>query len=103
MLPDVDYVVSMFMSEFAAYQSKSGIKACNPRGKITMYITRIWKETQNDVEKFTRYLIYYTFLETACIQRAFSRIRMKNRCKHCKLWNPCMDAIVPLVSEDWSM
>jgi hypothetical protein len=78
---DVEYSVSLHPSEFEGYQSKAG-----DTGKITLYVSTIWVNAEGNFDRFVDTLSYVSLLERICLERAWQKIRMKNRCKpHCKL------------------
>jgi hypothetical protein len=78
---DVEYSVSLHPSKFEGYQSKAG-----QSGKVTLFIATIWDTVGEDYERFLEELIWVSIIERVCLERAFQRIRMKNRCEPvCKL------------------
>lgn len=76
---NVDYDVSLFNSKFCAYQSKKGAQ-----GNVKIFISTIYDEN-NDFDDFVSSIIYFTVLERICLERGFQKIKMKNRCKPCKI------------------
>jgi hypothetical protein len=76
---NVDLSISLNSSKFSGYQSKSGYD-----GKIKLFISSIWKDSKNE-ENFIINLSYVYLLERICIERAFNKIKIKNRCTPCKL------------------
>ncbi len=78
---EIDLRISTHPSEFLGYQAKSGI-----RGTITLFVSTLWKEAEGEFDRFVAELDYVYLLERICIERAFQRIRMNNRCEpYCKL------------------
>lgn len=78
-LPEVDYTLSLHNSKFIGYQSKN-----KNTGKITIYIATLWKwilERDYTLDHFVSEIIFITILERICLERAFQKIRMKNRCE----------------------
>lgn len=90
MNPIVEYKVSTHPSKFFGYQSKK-----DNIGKLVIYISTILNSLDktnidsNDVDecgksvfdKFVDELITIMLVERCCLERAFQKIRMKNRCK----------------------
>ncbi len=77
MLPEVEYIVSNYPSKYVGYHT------CKKEtGKITAYISNIWKCSENP-ETFTEDLIFIFLLERICLERAFQKIRLKQRCHPC--------------------
>jgi hypothetical protein len=77
----VDLHISTHPSKFAGYQAKAGSE-----GKITLFISTIWDQSQGDYDRFLDGLAYTYLLERVCLERAFQRIRMTDRCEPvCKL------------------
>lgn len=78
---EIDLHISTHPSEFLGYQAKSGT-----RGTITLFASSLWKEGRGEFDRFVAELEYVYLLERICIERAFQRIRMKDRCEpFCKL------------------
>jgi len=75
----IRYKISTYPSKFGGYHSKN-----KENGIITAYITRIWNQCQ-DFDNFVSDFIYINILERICLERGFQKIRMKNRCKPCKM------------------
>lgn len=78
-MTEIEYKISLYPSKCAAYQSKN-----KDKGEIKLYISTIWKHSKN-FDYFVQWIIYYTIVERICLERAFQKIRMKNRCKPCKM------------------
>lgn len=73
--------ISTHPSKFAGYQAKAG-----SRGKITLYVQTLWMDAGGDEDRFIDGLAYVYLLERVCLERAFQRIRMTDRCEPvCKL------------------
>lgn len=73
---NVEYKVSTHSSKFLGYQSKKGNE-----GIVKVFISNIWKGCNNNFIRFYLTLNYITLLERICLERAFQRIRLKDRCK----------------------
>ena len=74
------YKISLYPSKFVGYQFKSGAT-----GEVKVFISTIWNHSIT-FEDFLEKIIYITILERICLERAFQKIRMKNRCKpFCKM------------------
>lgn len=69
----VEYRISLHPSKFAAYQSKKG-----STGVITNFISQYHHK---NFDWFVGELIAYQLVERVCLERAFNKIRLKNRCK----------------------
>jgi hypothetical protein len=100
MQTNVEYQVSIYPSRFFGYQSKK-----QTNGIVKSFIGNIWREAKegindlklkldlpilddesNDVfEWFLDNLNYIIILERICLERSFQHIRMKERCKPCKM------------------
>jgi hypothetical protein len=90
MVYQVDYYLSLYPSKFLGYQAKA-----QNTGKVTLYISTIWNQMQDSTPfeysldeffyVFVDNLIYTLILERVCIERAFQKIRMKDRCNPCKM------------------
>lgn len=78
----VKYKVSLYPSQYTAYHSTKG-----KTGEVKLYISTIWDFSRN-FKKFVRISIFLTVLERICLERAFQKIKMKNRCKDYK-GHPC--------------
>ena len=98
--PEVDYKISLHPSKFAGYQSKNKNK-----GEVKIFVSSIWKwvhswrwtsyfikdeATEIMFDDFVNELKFTLILERICLERAFEKIRMKNRCKpfenfYCKM------------------
>ena len=76
---EIFYKISTFPSKFLGYQEKKG-----KNGTIKLFITSIWGISQ-DFNKFLEEMIFTLILERICLERAFQKIRMKNRCNPCKM------------------
>ena len=77
----VDYKISLYPSRFLGHQAKKGKK-----GTIILYIYSLWNECKGNFDKFVLDIVYTSLLERICLERAFNKIRMKNRCKpFCKM------------------
>jgi hypothetical protein len=72
-MTEMTYQVSTYPSEFLAYQSKRGME-----GLITNFIARYHYDEFN---VFVAELIGYQLVERVCLERAFNKIKLKNRCK----------------------
>lgn len=89
----VDYRISIRPSDNHGYQTKSGNK-----GVITLYVGSIWKDVAS-FDDFVNRLIWVSLTERICIERAFQKVRMKNRCEPvCK---PGRIADLMLYPDDW--
>lgn len=73
---NVEYKVSLYTSKFLGYQSKK-----RNEGEVKVYISTIWKWSNENFTQFYLALSYITLLERICLERAFQKIRLKNRCK----------------------
>ena len=73
---EIEYKISLHLSKFLAYQSKNKNK-----GIVKLFISVIWKYVRKDFDRFVIWINYLTILERICLERAFQKIRMKNRCK----------------------
>ena len=70
----------MYPSKNIGYQSKA-----REKGEVKLYISTIWSHSTT-FEDFVEKIIYITILERICLERAFQKIRMKNRCKpYCRM------------------
>jgi len=79
--PEIEYVISARPSRFMGYQEKSGA-----RGTIKLYVASIYKQHEEEGEPFVDLLILYMLIERFCIERAFQKVRMHQRCKpECKI------------------
>ncbi len=79
--PEIEYTISTRSSRFMGYQEKSGA-----RGTIKLYVASIYKQHEEDGEPFVNLLIFYMLVERYCIERAFQKIRMHQRCEpECKI------------------
>lgn len=76
---NVELFISLNKSKFHGYQSKSGYN-----GKIKLFISNIWDNSINE-DDFIINFCYVYLLERVCIERAFNKIKIKNRCSPCKL------------------
>lgn len=72
---DVMYKISLYPSRFHAYQTKKGKK-----GIITQYISNYRIE---NFDWFVGQLIAFQLLERICLERAFQKIKLKQRCDRC--------------------
>jgi len=80
-MSDIDLHISTHPSKFAGYQAKSGAD-----GTITLFVSTLWEDAHGEYDRFVDKLAYIYLLERVCIERAFQRIRIKNRCEPvCKL------------------
>ena len=77
----MEYKISTFQSKYNAYWK---VKQQIPM--ITFYVSTLWKSSENDFDTFVDHLIFLHILERICLERRFQHIRMKNRCKPCKMW-----------------
>src|SRR4030065_2202931 len=97
-MPNVEYVVSNYASRFGGYQSKHGTD-----GVLKVFLPTLWTNGREKFESFVAELTYPIWLERICLERAFQKIRMKNRCKPA----PCKIAqLVRLMyqqSGDWML
>ena len=75
----IKYIFSTHLSKFGGYQAKNG-----KNGTITIFISSIYKSSMN-FEDFVEWLDFYLIVERICLERAFQKIRMKNRCNPCKM------------------
>jgi len=73
----IKYKISLKNSKFWGYQSKSG-----NAGSITLFVSNIY-EKSTDFDDFIRKYIITQLTERICLERAFQKIRLKNRCKNC--------------------
>ena len=78
-MTNINYKVSLYPSKNIGYQSKSGIN-----GEVKVFISTIWTHSTT-FEDFVEKIIYITILERICLERAFQKIRMRNRCNPCKM------------------
>ena len=53
-------------------------------GEVKLFISSIWKCSKS-FEHFVQKMIFYIIIERICLERAFQKIKMKNRCKPCKM------------------
>jgi len=104
MNPEIEYKVSTHPSKFYAWQEKKGTV-----GSIKLFVSTIYKEAVSYSEEtfvsrsFVRLLIFYTLVERFCIERAFQKIRMHQRCKpECKIAPYAMYAFEHLYSDLFS-
>lgn len=80
-MSEIDLRISTHPSKFAGYQAKSGTD-----GTITLFVSTLWEDAQGKYDRFVDDLAYVYLVERVCIERAFQRIHMKNRCEpYCKL------------------
>jgi hypothetical protein len=99
---EVNLHISTHPSKFAGYQAKAG-----SRGKITLYVSTLWEDARGDEDQFLEDLAYVYLLERVCLERAFQRIRMTDRCEPvCKLLR-IADLMMypdewPLVRDHWT-
>ena len=77
--------------------------------RIKLFVSTIYKEAVSYSEEtfvsrsFVRLLIFYTLVERFCIERAFQKIRMHQRCKpECKIAPYAMYAFEHLYSDLFS-
>lgn len=77
MLPEVEYFVSIYPSKFAGYHTCKGTS-----GKVMVYLYELWKYSENE-ETLIEELIFIVLLERICLERAFQKIRLKQRCHPC--------------------
>lgn len=73
---NVEYKISLYPSKFLGYQSKKGNE-----GMVKIFISTIWKESHDNFYEFLLYLDYITLIERICLERAFQKIKMKDRCE----------------------
>lgn len=71
----VEYKISTYPSRFLGYQAKK-----QDTGKITLYVSSMYQEAGNH-DDFVELLIDIMVCERICLERAFQKIRMRNRCK----------------------
>jgi len=71
----VEYRVSLHPSKSAGYQSKA-----RNRGTVTLFLPVLWERSGGDVDAFVDELVCVSVLERICLERAWQKIRMKNRC-----------------------
>lgn len=71
----VNYKISSYQSKFLGYQSKKG-----NFGVIKLFICTIWKYS-SDFDTFVDNLNYILITERICLERAFQKIKMRDRCK----------------------
>jgi hypothetical protein len=83
-----EYKISTYQSKFAGYHWTTSTS----ESRITAYISNIWsfakQQGKSDDEIFDRFvkeLNFIIILERICLERGFNKIRMKNRCKPCKM------------------
>ena len=96
----------MYPSKFAGYQSKNKNK-----GEVKIYVSSIWKwvhswrwteyfdeddATEIMFDNFLKEMIFTMILERICLERAFQKIKMTNRCKEFNGFNCKMDYIATL-------
>lgn len=81
-MPSVEFVVSTHFSRFGGYQSKHGTE-----GTLKLFLPSLWKYARGEFNSFVAEISYTILLERICLERAFQKIRMKNRCdpKPCKI------------------
>jgi len=80
-MSEIDIHISMHPSKFAGYQAKAGSK-----GKITLFVSTLWEESQGEFDRFVEDLATVYLVERVCLERAFQRIRMADRCEpYCKI------------------
>ena len=102
---EINYKLSLYPSKFLGYQSKNKNK-----GNLTFYISTIWKwinphyRKENEINntminKFIKGLLEIILLERICIERAFQKIRMKNRCKNFKGFTCKIDYIYSMFKD----
>lgn len=77
---NVDMNISLNISKYRGYHSKSGYN-----GKITLFIPIIWGSSKYE-DDFIINSCHVYLLERICLERAFNKIRIKNRCFPCKLY-----------------
>lgn len=95
---DVSYIISSHLSKSYAYQSKN---KCS--GKVKLFVSNIWKDSLN-FNHFVANCIYFTIIERICVERAFQKIRMKDRCvpyeKNGEIYSCKMDYIACKMMEE---
>ena len=87
-MTEVEYKVSLYPSRFLGYQSKA-----RDKGEVKAYISTIWEYCGADYWKFIFSLDFILLLERICLERAFQKIRMKDRCKPYKSFTCKMEWI----------
>lgn len=89
-MSNIKLKISLYKSKSLGYQSKKGLE-----GKITLFISNIYDYSKQDFDIFVKCLNYTYLLERICLERAFHKIRMKERCEKFKgLFSCKMDYIV---------
>ena len=89
-MTNVELKISTYRSKGLGYQSKKGLE-----GKLTLFVSNIYDYSKQDFNLFVKCLDYVYLLERICLERAFQKIRMKERCKKFKGPFSCkMDYIV---------
>jgi len=95
----INYKLSLFPSKFAGYQSKNKNK-----GEVKLYISSIWNaqfdphdEFDINFHWFLEAFLYTMLLERICLERAFQKIRMTNRCVQYEKYRCKMDYITDLM------
>ncbi|KKL98883.1 hypothetical protein LCGC14_1819970 [marine sediment metagenome] len=109
-LPEVEYKISTYPSKFIGYQSKN-----KNRGEIKIYITSLWKwvhswrwtkyfvedeTTEIMLDDFINEMVFTVIIERICLERAFQKIRMRERCKPLSKFRCKMEKIAYLMCED---
>ena len=109
-LPEVDYKISTYPSKFIGYQSKN-----KDRGEIKIFISSIWKWVHSwrwakyfvddeaieiMLDDFVNEMVFVLILERICLERAFQKIRMKERCKPFSDFSCKMEKIAYFMHED---
>ena len=100
MLNNVEYKISLHPSRFVGYQSKNG-----NRGEVKLYVGTLWfnnsfeeeKDFEKDFEWFLEDFIHTLILERICLERAFQKIRLKNRCGSFHTFTCKMDYITSIM------
>lgn len=82
----IKYKISTYPSKFMGYHSKN-----KENGEVKLYILTIWKSSLNKFDDFVYIINHIIILERICLERAFQKIRMKNRCKPCKMEKYAME------------
>lgn len=92
MTGDIDFRVSLHPSKFLGHWNVNKAKEVK---RIVLFLGKIWREAQRvdyveetgifDVDLFIREIIRTIVIETVCIERANQGLRIKNRCKPCKV------------------
>lgn len=86
----IEYIISTNKSKFCGYQSKKGNS-----GTVKVFIPNIYSISV-DFDDFIDWLEFFLIVERICLERAFQKIKMKNRCNPCK-----MDKYAHMM-KDWS-